>query len=629
MSIELGRRLIAGGAVHPSEIEAGFFRQLTAQIPFVRAMLELGHLTDEALEQELANSPVPFLATIIPLPALVDELPNQMCRRLMAIPVRRDPRTGLVDVAAVDPFDAHIPYEFSFHLKSEVRVLRGPLAAIERALARIDRGEYSASVILRKSVRPPGYGSPSAPPLRSDRPIPLVRKSKRGQSIEVHPVRDISGPPGDRPSRADVRSHDVPPAPSVPSFSGRPPSAPRSRQQTAPGPPGVPSRQAPPQPPPAPPAPLSARSRPEVPSGAPSARSRPEVPSVAPGRGRPEVPSSASIGPSPPAVASGPPPSRGRPEVPATAIGRIELAARPPPAPKIVPGPGGSTAARTASGTPTASGGSTPVGASSASGAAAASKGRAEPAPTARKAGSVPPPKGSATRSRASGPPPPPKVVPTTSKAAASTSSASTGARARTEPAASQRAPQGGKARTSSSPPATTRGPFSPKAPAAPFADIRGVLAAMESATTRDDVIDCLIVGMSTVGRRVGVFAVKKGCYKGVACNAELGDAARFRNIEIPSEATTVLGIAATSGSYLGPLPVTPPHQDLLAFMKNVSTEVAATLIRVAGRPAVILFADGLADTTLATRRAEELGHEASLALSRIVTDAKAGRGRA
>jgi hypothetical protein len=151
----------------------------------------------------------------------------------------------------------------------------------------------------------------------------------------------------------------------------------------------------------------------------------------------------------------------------------------------------------------------------------------------------------------------------------------------------------------------------------------------MESATTRDDVIDCLIVGMSTVARRVGVFAVKKGCYKGVACNAELGDAARFRNIEISSEATTVLGIAATSGSYLGPLPVTQPHQDLLAFMKNVSTEVAATLIRVAGRPAVILFSDGLADTTIATRRAEELGHEASLALSRIVTDAKAGRGRA
>jgi hypothetical protein len=179
-----------------------------------------------------------------------------------------------------------------------------------------------------------------------------------------------------------------------------------------------------------------------------------------------------------------------------------------------------------------------------------------------------------------------------------------------------------------SAPPPTTRGPFSPKAPAAPFADIRGVLAAMEAGTTRDDVIDCLIVGMSTVARRVGVFAVKKAHYRGVACNAELGDGARFRTIEISTEATTVLGIAATSGSYLGPLPVTKPHQDLLAFMKDASREVTASLIRVAGRPAVILFADGLGDSTIATRRADELGQAASLAFSRIVTDAKAGRER-
>jgi hypothetical protein len=49
----------------------------------------------------------------------------------------------------------------------------------------------------------------------------------------------------------------------------------------------------------------------------------------------------------------------------------------------------------------------------------------------------------------------------------------------------------------------------------------------------------------------------------------------------------------------------------------------------VAGRPAVILFADGLGDSMIATRRAEELGHEASHAFSRILTDAKTGKGRA
>lgn len=507
-------------------------------MPFVRALLELGHITEEALEQELASGMVPFLATIVPLPALVDELPNQMCRRLMAVPVRRDPRTGLVDVAVVDPFDSHIAYEFSYHLKSEVRILRGALAAIEQALVRIDRGEYTASVILRKSVRPPGYATPSAPPLRSDRPIPLVRKSKRGQPVEVHPVRNVAGPPNaERPG--EFASSQVPPAPSLPTFAGAHPSpVPRARQRTAPGPPGVPTRQESPS------VPAGQRGRPEVPVSVPSGRPRPEVPSgsSSSARGRPEVPSGS------------PPGAKARPEVSGAAKSkpRPETPAGPPPPPAVVPTPG------------SVKGGAKP---------------RAEP------------------------------------------SSAAAPAPARTS--------QGSKAKSSSSPPATTRGPFSPKAPAAPFADIRGVLAAMESATTRDDVIDCLIVGMSTVARRVGVFAVKKGHFRGVACNTELGDAARFRAIEISSEATTVLGIAATSDSYYGPLPVTKPHEDLLAFMKDASSEVSATLIRVAGRPAVILFADGLGNSKIATRRAEELGHEASLAFSRILTDAKAGRGRA
>jgi hypothetical protein len=488
---------------------------------------------------------VPFLATIVPLPALVDELPTQMCRRLMAVPVRRDPRTGLIDVAAVDPFDAHIVYEFSYHLKSEVRILRGSLAAIEQALARIDRGEYSASVILRKSVRPPGYATPSAPPQRSDRPIPLVRKSKRGQSVEVRAVRNIAGPPHEK---SDEPSAAVPAAPPIPSFGagGSQPGS-RSRQRTAPGPPGVPAR---PEPPPAP----------------PSVRSRPEVPAVSPtsARGRPEVPSGSA------------PSARGRPEVPAAAKGR----------PETSPGPSPSTAA------------------------------------------------GAKPRSQAAhGPPPAPAKVPTpassaAAKAGASSSSASS-SRARTQVGSSPGpAASGGKARSSSSPP-TTRGPFSPKTPAAPFADIGGVLTAIQAAATRDDVIDCLIVGMSTVARRVGVFAVKKGCYRGVACNRDLGDTTRFRSIEISAEATTILGIATTSGSYLGPLPVTQPHQDLLAFMKDVSNEVAVSLIRVAGRPAVVLFAEGLGDTMIATRRAEELGHEASLAFSRILTEAKASRGHA
>jgi hypothetical protein len=174
--------------------------------------------------------------------------------------------------------------------------------------------------------------------------------------------------------------------------------------------------------------------------------------------------------------------------------------------------------------------------------------------------------------------------------------------------------------------PATSRGPFSPRAPVPPFADIEGVLAAIDKARTRDEVIENLIVGMSTVARRVGAFAVKKRGFRGIACNSDLGEPKGFREIEIPTDAPTVLGIAISKGSYLGPLPATPPHEALLRFMHGTVGEVAAVLVSVAGRPAVVLFADALGDTMIATRRAEQLGKEASRAFSRILTDAKGER---
>ena len=173
------------------------------------------------------------------------------------------------------------------------------------------------------------------------------------------------------------------------------------------------------------------------------------------------------------------------------------------------------------------------------------------------------------------------------------------------------------------SPPKTSRGPFSPRAPIAPFPGIEGVLEALDRARTRDEVIEHLITGMSTVALRVGVFAVKKSGIRGMACNADFGAMDAFRAIEISSGAATVLGIAISKGSYLGPLPATPPHEPLLRFMRETSGEVAAVLVTVAGRPAVVLFADALGDTLIATRRAEELGREASRAFSRILHEGK------
>jgi hypothetical protein len=424
VSVEFGRRLLLSGAVGQAEIQAALLRHLAGGTPFIRALLEIGGVSERAIEEELMRSPAPVLDVVVPLPSVVDQLPEGLCRRLLAVPVRRDDRSGLVDVAVVDPYDPHAADEIAFHLKTEVRILRARLSTVDEALARIEQGVYSDKVIVRKSEPPPAPRSPSGPP------IPLVRKSARAGEGFVG-GRSVS--PSDDDETIEV---------------------------------------------------LGVRDIVEQMDGDGT---------VTDDLGQPVMPLTTSKVPRAPGL-----PSFGNEE-------------------------------------------------------------------------------------------PKPKKVDTV-------------------------------------PPATSRGPFSPKAPVPPFADIEGVLAAIDKARTRDEVIDNLIAGMSTVARRVGAFAVKKRGFRGLACNSDLGEPKGFREIEIPTDAPTVLGIATSKGSYLGPLPATPPHEALLRFMQGSSGEVAAVLVSVAGRPAVVLFADQLGDTMIATRRAEQLGKEASRAFSRILTDAKSDR---
>jgi len=120
VSVELGRRLLLSGAVGPSEIQAALYHHLGTGTPFIRALVEVGGISVRALDEELERSAAPSLAAVIPLPAVVDELPEHLCHTLLAVPVRRDVRTGAVDVAVADPYDDTIANEFAFHLKTDV-----------------------------------------------------------------------------------------------------------------------------------------------------------------------------------------------------------------------------------------------------------------------------------------------------------------------------------------------------------------------------------------------------------------------------------------------------------------------------------------------------------------------------
>jgi hypothetical protein len=150
---------------------------------------------------------------------------------------------------------------------------------------------------------------------------------------------------------------------------------------------------------------------------------------------------------------------------------------------------------------------------------------------------------------------------------------------------------------------------------------VGSILSSMRGARDRDTVLDLLILGTRTVARKVALFIVKRDEFVGWSCTAELGDGAALRQVVVPTSVPSILAIAATNGSYLGPVHMTEWHAPLLAVMGSASRDVAVAPVRVWGRPTVLLLADDLGETMIATRRMEELTHAAGEALSRIVRE--------
>lgn len=164
-------------------------------------------------------------------------------------------------------------------------------------------------------------------------------------------------------------------------------------------------------------------------------------------------------------------------------------------------------------------------------------------------------------------------------------------------------------------------GPPSPSAPQPPFAPIEPFEERIRAATERDEIIDALLGGMRTTARRVGVLAVKKSEIVGFACNPDLADASRFRALRISTEDETVFREALSEGSYLGPLPPGKGNGRLLATMREASRDLSLTCVHVGGKVALILLADELGDTLIATRRAALLAKLAGEALARLVRE--------
>jgi hypothetical protein len=162
-------------------------------------------------------------------------------------------------------------------------------------------------------------------------------------------------------------------------------------------------------------------------------------------------------------------------------------------------------------------------------------------------------------------------------------------------------------------------GAFAAYAPQLPAADIGGILAALRAAGSRDEVLELVLTGARMVALKVALFVVKRGGYLGWACTPEFADRAALQSILIPLESASVFDEAVREGLYLGPIRHEEPHAALLHVMRGASRDVAVVPIRVSGKTAVVLVADELGDTMIATRRLEELALAAGDAFGRIV----------
>lgn len=187
MSVELARRLLQWG-IAPAEVEGALFEMIDQGASLVKVLARRSPELIDQVERELVGLDLPSIEMVRVSPEVVAELPPGLCERLWAVPVHRDPKSGRVDVAAVDVFDPHLPAEFSFHLNAPVRLLRARFAALESALNALNALKGSPAA-ARPSARPAPVAPPPSAPVADERPLPLVRKPGPGHTEATEPSR--------------------------------------------------------------------------------------------------------------------------------------------------------------------------------------------------------------------------------------------------------------------------------------------------------------------------------------------------------------------------------------------------------------------------------------------------------
>jgi serine/threonine-protein kinase len=168
--------------------------------------------------------------------------------------------------------------------------------------------------------------------------------------------------------------------------------------------------------------------------------------------------------------------------------------------------------------------------------------------------------------------------------------------------------------------PPTARSSVAPPPPSPPAeAEVEPIAAAIDAlreASARDEILVRTLSCLARVARRAGVFAVRSDGFRGLVCTESLAVPDVFRTLVVGRGDASVFTTALAVGVYLGPIPATSPHADLLRVAGPLRGDVAVAAVDVAGRPAMILLADDLGDVVAGTRALDAIARAAGHALA-------------
>jgi hypothetical protein len=217
----LARSLLLAEAVSHDALAQAMLVSARDGESFIRALLATGAVDAARLSRHLDRADAPTMQQIAPVMSLVESLPAGLCERLLALPVRRDPLTGTVDVAVVDARDPHPVQEIAYWLNAPVRMVHTPLAVMEAALTHLS-ARLSAKVERgMRSLAPPIWHAAQTAQTAGDLQEPAAEASEPAIAGSDEPVAFIElGPPSIDappvlPSLPPLRYSDRPAPPTV------------------------------------------------------------------------------------------------------------------------------------------------------------------------------------------------------------------------------------------------------------------------------------------------------------------------------------------------------------------------------------------------------------------------------